>query len=172
MWTLLQLFRFFPSVMASPVLHTYSPVIQWTGNGPARGPRSNTECHSTIKEEWGKPFVAVTCRATARQITVIIKTNTNTNTIWNLFFHQMLFPVFFVQRKAFSYITVSYFREATLFAFPVLNDKGVASSVHTGCPENPNQVGRKLHWTHSDSLLTSAPNPRKWSSYRNKPYNP
>lgn len=63
--------------------------------------------------------------------------------------------MFFIQRKAFNYITVSYIREATLFAFPVLNDKGVASNFHTGCPGIPNQVGRILRWTHSHPLLTS-----------------
>jgi hypothetical protein len=69
--------------------------------------------------------------------------------------------MFSIQRKAFNYITVSYFREAALFAFPVLNDKGVAGSVHMGCPENLNQVGRILRLTNSDPLLTSAQNPRK-----------
>jgi hypothetical protein len=69
--------------------------------------------------------------------------------------------MFFIQRKAFNYITVSYFREGTLFAFPVLNDKGVASRVYTGCPENPNQIGRILRLTHTDPLLTSAQNPLK-----------
>jgi len=105
---------------------------------------------------------AVTFNATARQITVIITTNTHrVNRTCNLFVHQMLYPKFFKQRKAFNYITVSYFREVTLSAFPVLNDKGVASSVHTGCPENPNQRGRILRLTNSDLLLTSAQNPRK-----------
>jgi len=115
---------------------------------------------------------AVTCSATARQIRVIItkKTHKELKGTCNLFVHQKLYPMSFIQRKAFNYITVSYFREATSFAFPVLNDKGVACSFHTGCPENPNQVGRILRLTHSYPLLTSAQNPRKWSFNQNKTY--
>jgi hypothetical protein len=69
--------------------------------------------------------------------------------------------MFFIQRKAFNYITVSYHRVATLLAFPVLNDKGVASTVHTGCPENTNQGGRILRLTNSD--LDFGPKPSKVS---------
>jgi hypothetical protein len=82
----------------------------------------------------------------------------------------MLYLIFFIQRKAFNHITVSHFREVALFTFPVLNDKGVASSLHTGRPENPNQVRRKLRLTHADPLLTLAQNPRKCSSDGNKRY--
>jgi len=46
---------------------------------------------------------------------------------------------FVIQKKAFNNITVSLVRVAALFTFPVVNDKGVASSLNAGCPEHQNQ---------------------------------
>lgn len=75
--------------------------------------------------------------------------------------HQTLPLIFVIQKKAFSNITVSHFGvTAALFSFPAANDKGVASSLDTGCPQRQNRSGL----AHSQASPYFAQDTRKSSS--------
>jgi hypothetical protein len=71
--------------------------------------------------------------------------------------HQTIPLIFVIQKKAFSDITVSHLElTVALFSFPVANDKGVATTLDTGCPQQRHGMGSQDHSPFTGFTLISS----------------